>query len=184
MADGKMGFDREEYMVFMHEVIKQLLDAGYKNNVEITSDSCYSGLLCLEAQKLWMKDLEQKETGKPRDCKITEFKRFKIDASTSPDKKAIWGQFTQYKKIKNSGHCTDVDISIATNDYVEQFGLAEFSSRCLKDSHTVETNECKDLPGIWFRTKRTKPEDLPYDLEKETQKYKEKYSKELTGNKF
>lgn len=65
---------------------------------------------------------------------------------------------------------TDVELSIATNDYVEEFGLSEFSSRCLHDSHEVETNERKDLPGIWIRTKRTPPNELPYNLEKETEK--------------
>ena len=131
-----------------------------------------------------MKDLEQKETNTPRDCKITDFARFKIDASTSPTKKAIWGQFTNYKMIKNSGHCTDVDISIATNDYVERFGLAEFSSRTLKTSHTVETNECKEIPGVWFRNKRTDPSDLPYKIDVETERYRIKYKDILEGNKF
>lgn len=115
-----------------------------------------------------MADLASVEKGnKPW---ITQFKRFKIDASTSPDNKAVWGEFTSYKRIKNSGHCTDIESSISTNDYVEKYGLAEFSSRCIKDSHEVETNECKEIPGIWFRTKRTPPNELPYDLEKETKK--------------
>ena len=54
MPDGKLGFDRIEYMVSLPEVINKVVESGYTGNVEMTSDSCYSGLLCIEAQKLWM----------------------------------------------------------------------------------------------------------------------------------
>ena len=130
-----------------------------------------------------MKDLEDKEQKRPRDCKITDFKKFKIDTSTSPTKKAVWGQFTNYKMIKNSGNCTDVEGSIATNDYVEQYGLAFFDSNWIKESHLIETNECK-IPGVWIRNNRTDPSELPYKIDIETEKFKKKYAEILNGSKF
>ena len=48
----------EDLLIQIHEVINKIVESGYKENLEITSDSCYSGHLCLEAQKLWMKDKE------------------------------------------------------------------------------------------------------------------------------
>ena len=85
----------------------------------------------------------------------------------------MWGAFTTYKKIKNREDVTAVEISIETNNYVEEYGLTEFNSRTLLDSHEVETNEFKDVAGLWGRTKRTPASELPYDLEKETAKLQE-----------
>ena len=50
----EMHFDAEEIYIELHEILNAIIASGYKNNLEITSDSCYSGELCLIAQKLWL----------------------------------------------------------------------------------------------------------------------------------
>ena len=94
--------------------------------------------------------------------------------STEPTKKAVWGEYTAYKKLKNSGDCEDIEDSIITNDYVDKYGLSGFDSQCLKTSQAVKTNEFKEHEGIWIRTKRTPTEELPYNLTVETEKLAKK----------
>ena len=139
----------------------------------MTCDSCFSGKLCLTASKMWLKDLEDKRNGNPRTCKITNLRRFKIDASAEPNKQSMWGRFTEYKKLINSGYCTNIEHSILTNNYIEEFGIASFNSRHLntsKDDSDCES-EYRQFPGILIRTKRKSTDKLKYDVERETEKW-------------
>ena len=166
---GTIHFDKSEYLVEFHEIIEAICRTEYKNAVELTSDSCYSGKLCVAASKLYMEDLRKvkEEDAKPS---ISRFTMIKVDGSTSPDRKAVWGEFTEYKRIKNGGKYSEAEVKDRANVYVEEFGLSEFSSKCIESSHLVASNEMKHLPGIWIRTRRT---DAKPPQEKEEEKVAE-----------
>ena len=46
---GGLGFDKSEYFIELHDIINAITKSGYEQNLEITSDSCYSGKLCFKA---------------------------------------------------------------------------------------------------------------------------------------
>ena len=56
---GGIAFDEDEsneHFIQIHEVVQAIKDSGYKSYLEITSDSCYSGKLCMMAHYLWEQD--------------------------------------------------------------------------------------------------------------------------------
>ena len=116
MEEGEVAFRQEKYKIHISEVIDVLVKAGYKKKVEITSDSCYAGKICLEACLLWQQDTEKKG--------IRSFETFKIEASTEPNKKAAWGEYTKYKKIKHGEDSNEIEVHIAFNKYIEYYGVA------------------------------------------------------------
>ena len=102
---------QSDILIHIREVIDELVKAGYKKKVEITSDSCYAGKVCLEAQKLWEQDAEKKG--------IQSFEKFKIEASTEPNEKAAWGEYTRFKKIKHGEDSNKIEDHIAFNIYID-----------------------------------------------------------------
>ena len=101
--------------------------------------------------------------GKYRKCEITSFKSIKVMGTTSPDRNSMWGEYTKFDMIKNRADppVKEIELDIATNDYIENFGLSEFNSQNLSTSLADETcdPEYRHLPGVWVRTKRI-PEDM------------------------
>ena len=79
--------DIKESYVTIYEILDHLNSFKLKSYVAITSDSCYSGLLCYGAKKWW-------EQNKPN----ISFKDLIVVASTNRYMKAQWGEYRKYKE--------------------------------------------------------------------------------------
>ena len=68
------------------DIVKVVNKSGYKRNIEITVDSCYSGKMCFKAKELC--ERKNHDLG---------FESLFIHAGTHKLKKAEW---TRYRKVK------------------------------------------------------------------------------------
>ena len=80
--------EQDQKMIHIKEILNIIKHSNYEENVEITSDSCHSGMICHQAKK-WF------ESHSNRDdiC----FKNIFIMASTYKKNKGAWGRYRNFK---------------------------------------------------------------------------------------
>ena len=80
----KASLDMFESIVTLDEVLKVIDESEYKGDVEITSDSCYSGQICYHAKAWW-------EKHKRNGHNISKIKNLRVVASSHGKLRSEWG---------------------------------------------------------------------------------------------
>ena len=109
----------------MDEVLKIIIDSDFEGNVEISSDSCFSGRLCFIAKEWYEKMLDDDEYKH----KIGKDRILKVSGSTHRDRKTIWGRHRKMKEESLKEGVTEAEAKAIQVKYEEEFGLTEFNSR-------------------------------------------------------
>lgn len=125
LENDKTSLNIEDCRIQIDDVLKIINESGFKGNVEISSDSCYSGKLCFSAKKFW------EEKG-GFDGKLS-FASLKFAASTHSSRKALWGCYRNMKKDslkEGNSEALAKEIQVV---YEKRFGLTEFDTRQEKD---------------------------------------------------
>ena len=114
----------------MAEIMEELYKSRYTGNVQIESDSCYSGKLCFEAKKEWEK---RSQEGIGIYCKS-----FQVFGSSHKDKKAVWGEYTKMKKEAKKDKQTKEEAIRITEEYEKKYGLTSFKSNTPLDQAPIQ----------------------------------------------
>ena len=85
---NKKIFKQSEWNIKLVEVFEKIKLSGFKNNVIIVTDCCYSGQWCYDADAL-MSDKETK----------LEVQSLAMSSSCSRDKEARWGAYSKMKEV-------------------------------------------------------------------------------------
>ena len=74
-------------MIVFEDLWEIILKSGFKGGVEITSDSCFSGKVCQEAEKFWLNETKERNI-----CFL------KVFSSADYGVKATWGSYVKMKR--------------------------------------------------------------------------------------
>ena len=107
-------------MIHIKEILNIIKHSNYEESVEITSDSCHSGMICHQAKK-WFESHRNKDDI----C----FKNIFIMASTYKKNKGAWGRYRNFKSTHQKEYNTNTEKRKSIIDYTSEFGVTMFMSR-------------------------------------------------------
>ena len=109
----------------MHEILEVIKESGFNKQVELTSDSCYSGQLCYAAKKWWEDNIRNHAFTGPDKSQIGILR---INATTYKHSRGVWAKYRKCKnKVMNMGDSND-KIDEENKKYSDKFGLSFFTS--------------------------------------------------------
>jgi hypothetical protein len=111
------GLEISEELINFEELWNVIYQSGFKGGIEITSDSCYSGKVCILAEKYW---------SNPEKLRNIEYLR--VFASADAKKQACWGKYTQMKKDIRSKVMSQDEARVIQKAYSDIYGLVNFDS--------------------------------------------------------